>query len=868
MKRVIGIILCIAVLICSPVTYYGQKTDENIYKTIDVEFSDNVGTTEAIQIMIENDHLYVNAEQIGQRLGYSVQVGDGYVSIYNKKTSDTIPYGATKFNFDSLEISHMLFNRTVNYEAEFESRKNEQGAWIPFQQSLLLLNSSVLVVDNKFLIEMPHKNIIDIFMDITRNSNTYLFDWNKDFGYTDANWISIGAASHMVNVLNGFLDLDGASWAQLVQTLMLRNDAYDDKYGQAIAKLFCTYSDKELREQVEEMKGVMQHFDGSGTFGKTLKALEKEIPSDAEIGQLQKTCETLKNEIYAGNGNAAKYDVSYQILERAVDDANRFDDTLGVILEAQRPIGDITDKLYTWAEVVGYASEFDNQDKFAVDALENFVSKIDSSDTMSNQMKNSIKNYEELLKTDIVTYSALTWLQNNFDKHIFDAMDLDAVLGTEASLVLVAWDFAKDLNVLGLGDKIDAADKFELAVYASIFQSDAFINYQEVREQTFSDEGNITPENLYSVSQLCYAYLKSCYITRDAALASLKAKSTGVQEKIKPLTDEQNAINESIAKYLIKLKNANKDNSKLCYGFLPGDNETFLKENDESLLVNKIRLTDYEDAYKSVIDRYIEASQIEESEWFNNQSAYEEKYQDLNIEVLNTYHQGTHSDEVLGIQDEPCVLLYTEYDIDGNGVPELIIGRAIHELYTVDIYSFDGNSAVRLFEDDSATYYIYTNGLIEQYLPQQYQYYKLDGIKTVPVDNATIDNDTQLKYQWYETLDDWTIFAEDVKGLIDFNTEETVTTDEVNNNTEENKSSIMSAQEICEKVQIYYNSLYNTDKLVVFDSEYMETDDSGFVLVRTTEGNSANELFASVDINLTTGDAVDDLGNSWNLYSD
>ena len=107
-----------------------------------------------------------------------------------------------------------------------------------------------------------------------------------------------------------------------------------------------------------------------------------------------------------------------------------------------------------------------------------------------------------------------------------------------------------------------------------------------------------------------------------------------------------------------------------------------------------------------------------------------------------------------------------------------------------------------------------------------------------------------------------------MKGLIDFNAEETVTTDEVNNNTEENKGSIMSAQEICEKVQIYYNSLYNTDKLVVFDSEYMETGDSGFVLVRTTEGNSANELFASVDINLTTGDVVDDLGNSWNLYSD
>lgn len=59
---------------------------------------------------------------------------------------------------------------------------------------------------------------------------------------------------------------------------------------------------------------------------------------------------------------------------------------------------------------MGYASEFDNQDKFAVDALQSFVSKTDSSDTMSTQMKNSIKDYNDLLRTNIVTYSALTWL--------------------------------------------------------------------------------------------------------------------------------------------------------------------------------------------------------------------------------------------------------------------------------------------------------------------------------------------------------------------------------------------------------------------------------------------------------------------------
>ena len=67
-------------------------------------------------------------------------------------------------------------------------------------------------------------------------------------------------------------------------------------------------------EQVEEMKSVMQHFDGSETFGKTLKALEKEIPSDVEIGQLKKTCENLKNDIYTGNGDITKYNVIYHHL--------------------------------------------------------------------------------------------------------------------------------------------------------------------------------------------------------------------------------------------------------------------------------------------------------------------------------------------------------------------------------------------------------------------------------------------------------------------------------------------------------------------------------------------------------------------------
>lgn len=57
--------------------------------------------------------------------------------------------------------------------------------WIPLEYSLLLLNSSMLVVDNTILIDMPSKNIIDIYMDVLKNNQTYLFDWQDDIGISE-----------------------------------------------------------------------------------------------------------------------------------------------------------------------------------------------------------------------------------------------------------------------------------------------------------------------------------------------------------------------------------------------------------------------------------------------------------------------------------------------------------------------------------------------------------------------------------------------------------------------------------------------------------------------------------------------------------
>lgn len=588
MKRILSLFLSTVVLFSSISVVHAEATTEEIYNNVKIEFSDSK-KTETLQVLILDDNVYANAEELGQRLGYQVSVSDEYVSIYNKEQSDTLPYGLTVFYYDSTDVSHMLFTSMVDsYEAPYKCIKNQQGIWIPFEYSILILNSSMMIVDNTIVIDMPTKKIVDIYMDVLKNNNTYLFDWNSDFGYSDLNWEVIGSASHVVNMFNGLLKKDGDTWGQFIQMFAMDSSAYDSKYSETIAELFCTYSEIELKQEVANMKALMGNFDSSGILGKTLSALNKSVPSDSDIGVLQQTCQELKDNIDASNGNIAAYNRAYQTLESACDKATWYSDTAGTVLDIEKSVSNATsllDKLYTIAEVVGYAKEFQNQDEFAVSSLTYFVKESKSQGTMSKAMMEGLGSYADILQADIVTYSALRYLEKNYDDLIMQAADLSSALGTEATLELIAWDLIQSANILHIGDKIKAADKFEMTMYSSVFQSNAFEFYQRIRNDTFKDASNITSENLYSVSQSCYTYLKFCYITRNAAIASLKGKTEKTQEKIQPLIDYQNSINEEIAKYLVQLKDADESNKTLCYGFLPQDNEKYLKDiSNEKLL--------------------------------------------------------------------------------------------------------------------------------------------------------------------------------------------------------------------------------------------------------------------------------------------
>lgn len=578
MRRIIALLLSLILMMLCVTPVVAEDQREEKYGVLKAEFSDAIGNIEYLDVMLQNDHVYVNARELASRLGYQINDTDKeYVTIYNTENSD-LPYTLTQFFYGNTKVKHMLFLRVIeSYKAPFPSIYNEKGAWIPLEYALLILNSDMLIIDDTVLIDMPEKKITDIYLDIMKNYDTYTFDWGKDFGYTSGEVGVIGASSHLVNQFNGLLKFDGDSWLQLFKSFAMDSSSYDKKYGENLAMLLCTESNGELEKVQEEIEKYQDIFSKEGKIGQLLSEYSNLLDSDVDA--MYKTCSSILEDLKKGNSGAATYNKAYSVLEKAFDKQTWFSKTGGVILDMQGRIADIAPILDVGvkiAEVVRYGQEFVNQDEFSVEALDRFLLNTIEDTGSADVVKQSMRNYSSTLKSNLVEYSAKRFFEENIDEWIGEAIKDGKLLGSQANMALIAWDLASDY-VPFISNGLSAADKFELALYSSILQSDTFINYQNFYNNIFADETHITVDNLYESSQYCYIYMKSCYITRDAAIASLDGKGNGIIEQIQPLIAYQNGINNDIAEILVMLKKADKTNENLVYGFLPSDNEDYLK---------------------------------------------------------------------------------------------------------------------------------------------------------------------------------------------------------------------------------------------------------------------------------------------------
>lgn len=291
MKKIIALFLCLFLVFND--AFLVRAENEEQYGTIQVEFSDKVGECELLHVMTKGNDLYVNAEELIPRLGYQLNTShDEAITIYNSENK-ALPDKFVQLFYGDVKVRNKVFTEIIDdYEAPFASIRNEQGVWVPMAYVLTLLNSSMLTVEDTVVINMPEKNIVDIYMDIMKNNSTYLFDWGKDFGYTDFDIQTLGIATHLVNQFQGILDFDGDSWLQLLQSFCLSSSAYDKKYGKDISLLLCSESDGELEALKKQASIYKNLFSSKGKLGGLLSKYSQKL--DADVGNWNEICEELE----------------------------------------------------------------------------------------------------------------------------------------------------------------------------------------------------------------------------------------------------------------------------------------------------------------------------------------------------------------------------------------------------------------------------------------------------------------------------------------------------------------------------------------------------------------------------------------------
>lgn len=850
MKKIISILLSAIILLTTGTAYATETKSADIsYNTLPVEFSDNLGTTENLDAMVDDGHLYVNAKQLGERLGYQVKAGDENVAVFNKEFSNTVPYGITTFYYDSTKVGHMLFNKMVDYEAPFKTVKNADGEWIPFEFSLLLLNSSDVVLDKKIHVDMPEKNIVDIYMDVLKNNERYLFDWEADAGATPGSMFAMGTAANMVQIFNGVLDWDGASWCQLINSFCMDSSSYDAKYSESFAKMFCTYSDEELSQDVDAMKEKLKPFNGDNWVVKSMKQIDDAY--DYKIENLSKKTADLKKKMVVENkASVDAYNKSYQELDKLCSRADFFSETTDPFVQVSKSFKEATgfmEAFYSVMEITGYASEFQNQDKFAVKSLDTFIKNSNYGCVMSKAMKDGLRDYKNTLETDIVSYSAYNYLMNNMGDLLKEGLDVSTtLLDTESKIYLLIWDISKE-TVPWVKNGLSNTDCFLQSMYAGIVQSDTFKSYIDKRDAVFKDANNITSKNLYEVTQYCYAYLKSCYITRDAAVGALTEKT---KEDNPTYESTQKMVNQEIAKCLVKLKDADKTNKYGCYGFLPENNKQYLSEYDDGTLIQCIiNGVDVNSIYQEYIKNK-EYNDYIKDEWKSNNPS---QYAIIDIDqdgenelIIRDENDGCSSFSVFRYNDD-------EQKVIGIDI-ENILGYENENTYHVS--QFYGEM---LYSSKYKAIVYHENG--NPYL-NQVVYQSIDGNVLKDKFSILVDTNNIEKKPYY------TLYENSEKELSksEYDAYLEDMTEVHWENIEKNDISIkLNRDEICKIVQQHYNFQYSANELSVND--YYDTEDGCIVIVRSSLKNEANGYFTSVNINFETGNATDEIGNVWNIYT-
>ena len=568
--------------------------------------------------MVKDDHVYVDAETFGKRLGYQFERNEDVVSIYGHGDffENGAPYLAVHFRVgESGVVYNPLFGVELEYDTPTSCIENDRGVWVSLPHTIFLLGASCNVFDDEgfavaediITIQMPRNNVLSVAAMIANKEDLLSFDWTDDFGYTEEATKTANTAARLVTLFNGLLKFDGASWYSFSNW-----SAFEMKFGNMVVQMLCTNSSEELKKSVDEAELYLDAFSPGGVVGESLRETKVQIDGDWE--KWNEACKDYLKKLDAGSGTPAEYNYLYQQFEKSTDNLLLFSGTGEDLIALQDELSGASNilEIFSWiGTATCYLSEFQKRDEFLLTAFKDYLLTRTDTGEMSHPMVTSMMGHIVSMSLGDLAYSVSRFIKEKGLKEIVELGGIDAYLGIPANLLLFAWDIASETVY---EESLKAVEKREISNYAQKLQNDALENVKYKFTAMKADPDMMGTEDCYLLAEYCYVYLKACYLAREAAIQSLGGTSDEFQEEIKSRLDSEKELNQRIAYYLAVLSGVDKGNECCCLGFLPQDNEKFWSNNPDEAILRVVKKSN-EGATKQL-------TQIIEYDQYGDQTAY------------------------------------------------------------------------------------------------------------------------------------------------------------------------------------------------------------------------------------------------------
>lgn len=576
--------------------YAKDNLDDAVLGNVNLYISDS-DKLEKIRAMKHNEIIYADANEIVKSLNINGNACDNYYIFMNssKTVFMKLYYSSKKTDVTYIWRNNSdSFIKETSFNAIAETIKDDEhnAVWIPLRYTLALLNCDFLIDGEIVRTSYPKKTIFDIHNDWLAKEKYYRFDWDDDFGISEASAETMGKSAFVVTLMNGLLSLDSSSILESISCLNRDISGYDIKYGQDFTRLFVVPSAKELDEFSSQLDDVSDVFDYTSKTIDNINLTINEL--DNSVSNAAKLCEGYIEKINSVNGNIAEFNKSFFQLEKQANKEIKVLKNSKILRDIDDYVGfgEISDSLSFYTDIlsiIAYAKEYSDQDELAVNSLEWFLNSGFSKEYIPDATINSCNSYLKTLDTNAVTYSTYRYFSENLTSILKDAYKMaggkgiKSLIGSTANWELLVWDIVKN-TVPFFKNGISNTDKMLLTTYLQCFQYTASKELNSISTTLFRHD-KIDERYLNTYLSNWYCFFKTAYISRDAAL--------GCNEDIPDFRkDFQNNINKEIAEQMAFIKTALMEDGKpvkctgTIFGFIPSVRKALQKLYNETPVIN------------------------------------------------------------------------------------------------------------------------------------------------------------------------------------------------------------------------------------------------------------------------------------------